>query len=72
MLDRSSFTVQAFRTKFFELLAARKRAGDTLNCEQESEFVAELDRLWWEMSEAEQDEFEKEFGPPNTSGKQCF
>lgn len=65
-------TSEAFRIKFLELLAARKSAGGALNCEQESEFVAELDRLWWLMTEAEQDEFEEEFGPPGTFVKQCF
>ena len=41
-----------------ELCDARKAAGGSLTQEQESEYVACLEELWWKLSEQEQDELE--------------
>ncbi|HEX7477299.1 MAG TPA: hypothetical protein VF331_05795 [Polyangiales bacterium] len=42
-----------------KLLVDRELAGGSLPEEIESHYVEELDRCWWAMTSAEQDEFER-------------
>jgi len=42
-----------------ELLLQRALADDELPDEEEARYVDELDRCWWAMSRAEQDEVER-------------
>jgi hypothetical protein len=51
----SDISTSAYMHTFESLLKARRENGGKLAVERESEFAAELDRLWWECTPEEQD-----------------
>lgn len=56
-----------YRAKVTELLFLREYEGGTLPAEVESAFVAQLEDLWWRLSEREQREFEDDLKALPTS-----
>lgn len=48
-----------------ELLLERARAGGNLPEDEESAYVDELERCWWAMTNAEQDEAERILSQPS-------
>ena len=53
-----TLATELFKTLLNNLEARRIAAGGELSQEEESEACAELDTLWWQMSDAEQAEVE--------------
>jgi hypothetical protein len=49
--------LEKYRELLDKLLDARKAAGGVLSIELESEFVSQLEDLWWSLSESEQETF---------------
>jgi hypothetical protein len=54
-----------YRAALIELLFEREAAGGELSEDQESMFVERLDRLWWQLSPAEQDLIDRELAQPS-------
>ena len=51
---------QRYRELLYRLLLERELAGGVLREEDESEYVAQLDQHWWEMTPEEQGQIERE------------
>ena len=67
-----STTSDKFKAKMTDLLFSRELSNGKLPIETESRFVAELDALWWGMTDEEHEEAEKFFSripsAPNALG----
>jgi hypothetical protein len=55
-----SDAIEHYRDLLRQLLVERAIAGGALPDEDESQRVADLDRLWWTLSSEEQDRVERE------------
>jgi hypothetical protein len=56
---------QQYRELLYRLLLERELAGGVLPEEDESEYVSQLDQLWWEMTPEEQNQIERELAEDN-------
>lgn len=57
-----------YRQLLSRLLFEREAAGGELSEDEESMFVERLDRLWWQLSAAEQDSIDQELAEPSELG----
>ena len=53
---------ERYRRLMVELLVARQAAGGKLAPEEEARRADELDRIWWSMTDADQDDYERAVG----------
>ncbi len=59
-----SESLNQYRALLTQLLFDREAAGGELPDEEESMYVERLDRLWWQLSSAEQDIIDQELAEP--------
>lgn len=59
-----SESLNQYRALLTQLLLDREAAGGELPDEEESMYVERLDRLWWQLSSAEQDIIDQDLADP--------
>jgi hypothetical protein len=64
-----SESLNQYRALLTQLLLDREAAGGELPDEEESMYVERLDRLWWQLSSAEQDVIDQELAEPPTASE---
>lgn len=62
VLESDEKPPELYRRLFIELELARRAAGGQLSPVEEARRVDELDRAWWCMTNAEQDDYERSIG----------
>jgi hypothetical protein len=67
-----SESLNQYRALLTQLLFDREAAGGELPEEEESMYVERLDRLWWQLSTAEQDVIDHELAEPPMASETPF